>query len=150
MAKRARICLRWRMAIGLRSYFCATGQSGLVRRLSSGEIIAQVLHMQRELATQGECLSNIVLMGMGEPLLNYDNAIGAIRWLADPRRMGFVQRRITLSTIGIPAAIHRLARENLQIGLAVSVQAATDGLRNRLAPISRQFPLNELFAAMRT
>ncbi len=142
-------CVSTQLGCACGCCFCATGQSGLVRQLSSGEIVAQVLHLQRELAARGERLSNLVLMGMGEPLLNYDETIAAIRRLADPRGMGFVQRRMTLSTVGIPPGIRRLAHEDLRIRLAVSLHAATDDLRDELVPINRRHRLDELFAAMR-
>ena len=128
--------------------FCATGQMGFVRQLASEEIVAQVLHLQRELTSQQERLSNIVLMGMGEPLLNYEHTLSAIRRLVDHRSMGFVQRRITLSTVGIVPGIERLADENLQISLAISLHAATDALRNQLAPINQRYPLDDVFAAV--
>ena len=142
-------CVSTQIGCACNCCFCATGQSGFVRQLSSGEIIAQVMHLQRELATIGERLSNIVLMGMGEPLLNYDNTIAAVRRLVDQGGMAFVQRRVTLSTVGIPEGIRRLAAENLRIKLAVSIHAATDALRGSLVPISRRYPLDGLFSAMR-
>lgn len=129
--------------------FCATGQMGFVRQLSSGEIVAQVLHFQRELAAVGEKLSNIVLMGMGEPLMNYEHTLAAIRRLVDPQGLGFVQRRITLSTVGIVPGIDRLAQEKLLVNLAVSLHAATDALRTYLIPVNQRYPLDDLFAALR-
>jgi 23S rRNA (adenine2503-C2)-methyltransferase len=130
--------------------FCATGQMGFVRQLASEEIVAQVLHLQRELTSKQERLSNIVLMGMGEPLLNYEHSLSAIRRLVDHRSMDFVQRRITLSTVGIVPGIERLAgeNENLQVSLAVSLHAATDALRDQLVPINQRYPLDDLFAAV--
>jgi len=87
---------------------------------------------------------------MGEPLLNYDQTLAAVRRLIDPRAVGFVQRRITLSTVGIVPGIERLADENVGINLAVSLHAATDTLRSQLVPINRRYPLDELFAAARS
>jgi 23S rRNA (adenine2503-C2)-methyltransferase len=129
--------------------FCATGQMGFVRDLSSQEIAAQVLHLQRDLATTQRQLSNVVLMGMGEPLLNYEQTLAAVRQLTDPRGLGFVPSRITLSTVGIIPGIERLADENLPIKLAISLHAATDDLRAGLVPINRHYPLDSLFAAVR-
>ena len=129
--------------------FCATGQMGFVRDLSAGEIIAQVLHLQRELAARQEQPSNVVLMGMGEPLLNYEHTLAAIRRMIDQRALGFPQRRITLSTVGIVPALVRLVQEDLAIKLAISLHAATDALRDRLVPINQRYPLDDLFAALR-
>ena len=129
--------------------FCATGQDGFRRQLGGEEILAQVLHLQQELRARCERLTNIVLMGMGEPLLNYDNTLDGIRRMLDPRGVGFVQRRITLSTVGIVPGIRRLMDEGLGINLAISLHAATDGLRRQLVPVSERYDLDELFAAAR-
>jgi 23S rRNA (adenine2503-C2)-methyltransferase len=96
--------------------FCATGRMGFVRHLSSAEIVAQALHVQRELAARQEQLSNVVLMGMGEPLLNYDQTVEAIRHLIDPRGLGLAPSRLTLSTVGIVPGIERLAGETAHGG----------------------------------
>ena len=147
--ERRSACISTQVGCACGCRFCATGQMGFVRQLSSAEIVAQVLHLQRELMTSQERLSNIVLMGMGEPLLNYEHTMTAIRRLIDPRGMGFIRRRITLSTVGIVPGIKRLVDENLQINLAVSLHAATDTLRSQLVPINRRHPLDELFAALK-
>ncbi len=143
-------CISTQVGCACGCAFCATGQMGFVRQLSSEEIVAQVLHMQRELAVEQKRLSNIVLMGMGEPLLNYTHTLAAIRRLVDPRALGFVQRRITLSTVGIVPGIERLAEQGLLIGLAISLHAATDALRDRLVPINQRYPLDDLFAAIKS
>jgi 23S rRNA (adenine2503-C2)-methyltransferase len=148
--ERRSACISTQVGCACGCRFCATGQMGLVRQLSGGEIVAQVLHLQRELATRQARLSNIVLMGMGEPLLNYDQTMAAVQRLIDPRAMGFVQRRITLSTVGIVPGIERLIDENVYINLAISLHAATDSLRSQLVPINRRYPLDELFAAARS
>lgn len=142
-------CISTQVGCACGCRFCATGQMGLVRQLSGGEIVAQVLHLQRELATRQARLSNIVLMGMGEPLLNYDQTLAAVRRLIDPCAVGFVQRRITLSTVGIVPGIEQLIDENVRVNLAISLHAATDTLRSQLVPINRRYPLDELFAAAR-
>ncbi len=147
--QRRSACISTQVGCAMGCHFCATGQSGFVRQLSGGEIIAQVLHLQRDLATVGERLTNIVLMGMGEPLLNYYQTLGAIRRLTDPQGMGFVQRRITISTVGIVPGIDLLAEEGLLVNLAVSLHAATDALRSQLVPINERYPLDDLFAALR-
>jgi 23S rRNA (adenine2503-C2)-methyltransferase len=147
--QRRSACISTQVGCACGCPFCATGQMGFVRQLASEEIVAQVLHLQRELASKQERLSNIVLMGMGEPLLNYEHTLSATRRLVDHRAMDFVQRRITLSTVGIVPGIERLADENLQVSLAISLHAATDALRDQLAPINQRYPLNDLFAAVR-
>jgi len=147
--ERRSVCISTQVGCACGCPFCATGQMGFIRQLSSEEIITQVLHVQRELATEQRQLSNIVLMGMGEPLLNYDHTLAAIRRLVNRHALDFVQRRITLSTVGIAPGIERLAGENLLINLAVSLHAATDALRDQLVPINERYPLDDLFAAMR-
>jgi 23S rRNA (adenine2503-C2)-methyltransferase len=131
--------------------FCATGQMGFVRDLSTAEIIAQVLHLQRELVARQRGLTNVVLMGMGEPLLNYEHSLAAVRRLTDPRALGLPARRVTLSTVGIVPGIERLTDEDggLGVRLAVSLHAATDALRNLLVPINRRYPLDDLFGALK-
>ena len=142
-------CISTQVGCACGCQFCATGQAGFVRHLSSAEIVAQVLHLQRELAARRERLSNIVLMGMGEPLLNYEHTLAAVRRLINPRALGFVQRRITLSTVGIVPGIKRLSGENLRINLAISLHAATDALRSQLVPVNQRYPLDDLFAALK-
>lgn len=146
--QRRSACISTQVGCACGCPFCATGQMGFIRQLSGEEIVAQVLHLQRELAVKQERLSNVVLMGMGEPFLNYEHTLSAIRRLVDHRAMGFVQRRITLSTVGIVPGIERLPDENLQVGLAISLHAATDVLRSRLVPINRRYPLDDLLAAV--
>jgi 23S rRNA (adenine2503-C2)-methyltransferase len=147
--ERRSACISTQVGCACGCLFCATGQMGFVRQLSSEEIVAQVLHLQRELATEQKQLSNIVLMGMGEPLLNYGHTLAAIRRLVEPRALGFAQRRITLSTVGIVPGIKRLMEEDLHINLAISLHAATDALRSRLVPINQRYPLDDLFAAIK-
>jgi 23S rRNA (adenine2503-C2)-methyltransferase len=125
--------------------FCATGQMGLRRSLSAGEIAAQVIFLARLLRAEDESLTNIVLMGMGEPFLNYDATLAAIGLLTMPDGMGFGARRITISTIGIIPGIQRFAEEHSQVNLALSLHASDDELRDRLIPISRSYPLADLF-----
>ena len=127
--------------------FCATGQMGFRRDLSSGEIVAQALHFARRLRHQDEHLTNVVLMGMGEPLANYDNSLAAIHRLNHPDGFRLGQRHITLSTVGLVPELRRLAGEELQITLAVSLHAATDDLRDEIVPINRRYGLDALFDA---
>ncbi len=142
-------CISTQVGCACDCRFCATGQMGFVRHLTAAEIVAQVLHAQRTLTADGHSLTNFVLMGMGEPLLNYDNTLDAFRRVCDPRGMGFVERRITLSTVGIAPGILRLAEESLRINLAVSLHAATDLVRDTLLPINRRYPLDALCDALK-
>ncbi len=142
-------CISTQVGCACDCRFCATGQMGFVRQLTAAEIVAQIVHAQRTLAASDQTLTNFVLMGMGEPLLNYDNTLDALRRVCDPRGMGFVERRITLSTVGIVPGILRLAAESLRINLAVSLHAATDAVRGTILPINRRYPLNELCGALK-
>ena len=141
-------CLSTQVGCAVGCRFCATGQMGFKRHLRSGEILTQALHLARELHAQDQRLTNIVLMGMGEPLLNYDHTLSAVRRMIHPNGMGIGQRRITLSTVGIAPGIKRFSKENLQVNLAVSLHAATDDLRSDLMPVNRRHDLNALFSAV--
>jgi 23S rRNA (adenine2503-C2)-methyltransferase len=145
--RRRTACLSTQVGCAMGCPFCATGQMGFSRDLSSGEIVAQALHFARHLQAERERLTNVVLMGMGEPLANYEASLAAIRRLNHPEGFRLGQRHITLSTVGLVPEIRRLAQEGLQITLAVSLHAATDDLRDRLVPINRRFPLDTLFDA---
>jgi len=147
--RRRTACISTQVGCAIGCSFCATGQMGLRRNLTSGEIVAQVLHFARVLRGEGDRLTNVVLMGMGEPLANYDASLAAIRRLMDARGYGLGQRHITLSTVGLAPDIERLAKEGLQITLAVSLHAATDQLRSQLVPINRRYGLDVLFEACR-
>jgi 23S rRNA (adenine2503-C2)-methyltransferase len=161
---RCTACISTQVGCGMGCVFCATGQGGLVRNLSAGEILAQAIYFAREIrekqidraserATRAQLdshpISNIVLMGMGEPLANYAATWQAIETLTDERGYNLGARRITLSTVGVVPAIRRLADEGLPINLAVSLHAADDDLRNELVPINRRYPLEELMAVVR-
>lgn len=142
-------CISSQAGCGMGCTFCATGQTGIQRNLTAGEIVGQVLFVARDLAKQGEKLTNVVLMGMGEPLANYDATLTTLRRLTATDGFNMGQRRITLSTVGLVPGIERFCREDLQVGLAVSLHAATDELRDTLVPINRQYPLDRLMAACR-
>lgn len=143
-------CISSQVGCAVGCQFCATGQSGFRRNLTSGEIVAQVLHLARELTVQGQRLSNVVMMGMGEPFLNYDHSLAAVRRLLHSDGFAMGQRRITISTVGIAPGILRFSKEDLQVNLAVSLHAATDPLRDTLMPINRRYDLNTLFSAVQT
>ena len=155
--QRQTVCVSSQVGCQLACSFCATGQSGFVRNLQPAEIIAQPLYYARLLARQvgptpppaNKTLSNVVIMGMGEPLLNYDAVWQAIETWNDHRGLNLGARKITLSTAGYVPGIIRLAAESLQVGLAVSLHAADDALRDQLVPLNRRYPLSELLSACR-
>jgi 23S rRNA (adenine2503-C2)-methyltransferase len=130
--------------------FCATGQGGYVRNLTSGEIVEQVFYFARELRQSGQNVTNVVFMGMGEPLLNYEATWQAVETLTDSRGYSLGARRLTISTAGVVPGINRLAEEGLQVGLAVSLHAPTDELRKILVPLAGRYPLSELRSACRS
>jgi 23S rRNA (adenine2503-C2)-methyltransferase len=142
-------CISTQAGCAMGCVFCATGQMGFQRHLSAGEIVEQVLYLSRRLAVHDERLTNLVLMGMGEPFHNYGATMEAIDRLNDPDGFGFGARRITVSTVGLVPMIDRFARERRQVNLAVSLHAASDELRSQLLPINKRYPLQELFAACR-
>jgi 23S rRNA (adenine2503-C2)-methyltransferase len=122
---------------------------GYLRHLSSGEIIEQVLYFARRLDQRGEKVTNIVIMGMGEPFHNYDATLAAIDRLNHPEGMKLGARRFTISTVGLVPAIERFAKEKLQINLAISLHAADDELRSSMLPINKQYPITDLISAVR-
>jgi len=126
--------------------FCASGIDGVVRNLTTGEILEQVLRLAR-LLPEGERLSHLVVMGMGEPLANLDRLLPALAMARDPDGFGISQRRITISTVGLPAAIDRLVDIDAGYNLAVSLHAADDDLRTRLVPVNKAIGLDEILAA---
>lgn len=142
-------CISTQAGCAMGCVFCATGQMGFARNLSAGEIIQQAVSLARQLESQGERLSNVVLMGMGEPLHNYDATLQAVDIMTAPDGLGIGQRHITLSTVGLVPAMRRLADEKRQIGLAVSLHAATDEERSALLPVNKRYPLSELMEACR-
>ncbi len=146
-AKRRTACISTQAGCAMGCVFCATGQMGFARHLSPGEIVAQVVTLARQLQAQGSRLSNVVLMGMGEPLHNYDATLAAIRTMTDAEGLNIGQRHITVSTVGLVSGIKRLADEGLQVKLAVSLHAANDGERSRIMPVNKRHPLGKLMRA---
>ena len=141
------ICISSQIGCALACTFCLTGQLGLTRHLSAGEIVSQALIAQREnISSRG---FNIVLMGMGEPLHNYDNVMKAIRILHEADGVNMSMSRITLSTAGLLPAIERLAAEPMIPNLAISLTGATNEKRNQLMPINRRYPIEQLIDAVR-
>jgi 23S rRNA (adenine2503-C2)-methyltransferase len=156
--ERRTVCVSSQVGCPVGCYFCATGQQGFERNLRPGEIIEQVLFFARKVKifsmdTEEELsrrpITNVVFMGMGEPLANYENVYKAIEILNSKHGLQLGARQITLSTAGLVPQIRRLAGEGLQLELAISLHAATDELRDRLMPVNRRFPLRELIPACR-
>jgi 23S rRNA (adenine2503-C2)-methyltransferase len=147
--KRQTLCISTQAGCAMACPFCATGQMGFMRNLTAGEIVAQVLYYAGLLAAEEKQVTNIVFMGMGEPLANYGETWQAIRRLNDPAGFNLGARRMTLSTVGLVPAIRRMSKEPEQIGLAVSLHAPTDELRNIIVPINRRYPLAMLMQSIR-
>ena len=148
-AKRRTLCISTQAGCAMGCVFCATGQMGFFRNLTSGEIVQQVLYFARELAAEGEHVTNIVMMGMGEPLHNYDQTLTAVDRLITTDGFNLGARKITISTVGLVPAIRRYAAEGRQTPLAVSLHAATDEERNKLIPVNKRWPIAELLDACR-
>ena len=146
---RATACVSTQVGCAMGCVFCATGQMGFRRHLSPGEIVAQIVHIARVLRDRGEALRNIVFMGMGEPLHNYDATMAALDTVMDHRGLAIAPRFVTLSTVGVVPGIRRLTAERRPFRLAVSLHGATDEARARLVPPARRWPLAELMAACR-
>ncbi len=148
---RATACISTQVGCAMGCVFCATGQMGFTRHLTPGEIVAQALYVNQILQQSGQRLRNVVLMGMGEPLHNYDATMAAIDILTDHKGLALAPRHITLSTVGLVPGILRLADEETRpVRLAVSLHGATDEERQALVPPARRWPLAELMAACRT
>ena len=166
--KRRTVCISTQVGCPIGCPFCATGQAGYIRNLTPGEIVAQVLHFARAASPvahhhganpvprNARCslrnaasITNVVIMGMGEPFMKFDVTWQAIETLTDAARFGMGARRITVSTSGEIPGIERLARETLQINLAVSLHAPDDELRDVLVPLNRKYPLRDLMRAVR-
>ena len=148
---RVTMCVSSQAGCGMACPFCATGQGGLTRNLSAAEIVEQVVAGARYLHATGERVSNVVFMGMGEPLANYNRVVGAVRRLTDPAPdgLGLSQRSVVVSTVGLVPAIHKLAAADLQVTLAVSLHAPDDELRDTLVPINTRYKVTEVLGAAR-
>jgi 23S rRNA (adenine2503-C2)-methyltransferase len=146
---RQTICISTQAGCAVDCHFCLTAQLGLIRNLTPGEILAQVLLPLEEQKVRLAPQTNVVLMGQGEPLLNYDAVMAAVRILLDHEGIGLSPKHVTLSTSGIVPGIERLARETIRPKLAVSLNASNDAERNALMPINRKYPLERLLDACR-
>jgi 23S rRNA (adenine2503-C2)-methyltransferase len=145
--ERNTVCVSSQAGCPLGCDFCLTGDRGYRRNLSRGEIAGQVLFWSRFLKESSGRVRNVVFMGMGEPLLNYDAVLGAVRIFNDPEGLGIGARRISISTAGIVEGIARLAGEGLQVNLAISLNAPDNPLRSRLMPINRTYPIEAVLEA---
>jgi len=138
---RTTICVSSQVGCPIGCSFCATGRSGFDRNLSQAEIVDQFLMASRDLGEGQRSLTNVVFMGMGEPLNNYAAVVGAIRRWAAPDTLNFSPRRVTISTIGLVPFIERLSAEGLPVNLAISLHAPDDELRSSMIPVNRKYPI---------
>lgn len=147
-ASRNTLCISTQAGCALDCAFCSTGKQGFSRNLEAAEIVGQLWWVTRQLRSEGwnDRISNVVLMGMGEPLANFDNTVTALRLMLDDNAYGLSRRRLTVSTSGIVPAMDRL-RDACPVALAVSLHAPNDALRDELVPINKKYPLADLMAA---
>ena len=146
---RATVCVSCQVGCAVGCAFCATGLGGLTRNLSAGEMVAQVVGAARSARARGRAVTNIVMMGMGEPLQNYASTMKMVAILHDAHGMNFGARRITVSTSGVVPRIDALATEPYPVNLAVSLHAPNDEMRDRLVPLNRRYPIAALLGACR-
>ncbi len=144
--ERRSICVSSQVGCAMGCVFCASGLDGVMRNLTSGEILEQMLCLQRLLPAD-ERLSHIVMMGMGEPLANLDNVVQALSWASREKGLGISPRRVTISTVGLPPAIEKLARTDSRFHLAISLHAPNDDLRNELVPVNQKIGIRKLLQA---
>lgn len=147
--RRNTVCVSSQVGCPLKCVFCATGAIGFKRNLTKWEIVNQILFFARFLKNQGERISNVVFMGMGEPFLNYENILSAIRILNDEKGLNIAARKISISTCGIISGIEKLAKENLQVNLAVSLHAPNNAVRDKLMLINKEYPLEKVLEAVK-
>jgi 23S rRNA (adenine2503-C2)-methyltransferase len=146
-AERRTLCISTQAGCAMGCVFCATGQMGFKSNLSSGEIVEQVLHFARLLKQDEDRVTNVVLMGMGEPFHNYDASLAAVERLSHPKGFNLGARRFTISTVGLIPAIKRFTAERRQTGLAISLHATDDELRSSMLPINDRYPIADLIQA---
>ena len=144
--RRRTVCVSTQVGCAMGCAFCASGTGGLVRDLGADEIVGQLLLVQAALPV-GERISNVVYMGMGEPLANYDGVLKCVRIVSADWGLGIGSRKITVSTVGLPDQIRRLAREQLQVTLAISLHAGDEGKRRELLPVAGLIPLDDVLSA---
>lgn len=147
--ERRTVCVSSQVGCPARCAFCASGKEGLVRHLDASEIVEQVYLIDQYLHSQGERVSHVVFMGMGEPFDNYDPVLKALRLLNDPLRLNISQRRLTISTVGVIEGIRRFTQENLSANLVLSLHAPNQHIRKKIIPYARKYPLEEILEAMK-
>ncbi len=147
--ERNTICISTQVGCPMNCAFCATGQMGFIRNLSAGEIVAQIIYFAALLKSEGQKLTNIVVMGMGEPFHNYEAVMKAMNIINDPEGMNFGERRITISTVGIIPRIEQFTSAHRQINLAVSLHAPSNTIRDQIIPANKKYPLDQLLEACR-
>ena len=145
---RRTVCVSSQVGCSIGCEFCATSQQGFKRNLTVGEIIEQVLFFARLLKKEREKITNVVFMGMGEPFLNYDNVLSAIKALNDKDGFNLGSRHISISTVGIVEGIEKLSKEKLQVNLAISLHASNNELRSKLMPINKKYPIEKILATV--
>lgn len=141
------VCFSTQAGCPMACAFCATGEMGLIRQLTVGEIVDQIRHWQRELVARGERVSHVVAMGMGEPLANLEATVAAVRMIIDPDLFGISPRRVTISTVGVVPAMDELAALDLPMNLAVSLHAPNDRVRSQIVPLNKRWKIDEVLAA---
>lgn len=147
--ERNTVCVSSQIGCAMACAFCATGTMKFTRNLDVAEMVDQVMHYVRWLKPKGEHVSNIVMMGMGEPFHNYDNVLALLHALNDPEGLNIGARRMSISTCGIVPGILRLADEGFQVNLAISLHAGTDEVRSKIMPVNKVYPLDKLMSAVR-
>lgn len=147
-ADRRTVCVSSQVGCNARCAFCASGREGLLRNLTTAEIVEQVHKIDSELSLIGEGVSHVVFMGMGEPLDNYENVIAAVKILIDPDCLGLSQRRITISTVGVVPGIERFTQEGLKVNLVLSLHAPNQHVRKKIIPYARKFDIEDVMGAM--
>jgi 23S rRNA (adenine2503-C2)-methyltransferase len=143
--RRRTLCVSTQVGCPLDCKFCATGTLKLKRNLTTAEILLQIFEVERH---TGETITNLVYMGMGEPMLNYENVVASLRIITDPEVNLLNKRRVTVSTSGLPEAIRRFAHEGLHVKLAISLHATTDDLRTQLMPINKRYPIADILSSV--
>ncbi|MCK5096038.1 MAG: 23S rRNA (adenine(2503)-C(2))-methyltransferase RlmN [Candidatus Pacebacteria bacterium] len=142
--ERNSVCVSCQVGCPMGCKFCATGKMGLIRDLTTDEIVSQVLFFSRYLKKEKKRVRSVVFMGMGEPFANYENVIGAIRLMHDPKGLGLGARRFSISTCGLVKGIQKLAKEELDVNLAISLHASNDTIRRKIMPVAQTYTIKEL------
>ncbi|MFA5248901.1 MAG: 23S rRNA (adenine(2503)-C(2))-methyltransferase RlmN [Candidatus Paceibacterota bacterium] len=145
--KRNTVCVSSQAGCAMACVFCATGKMGFKRNLTQYEIAQQVMLFGRYLKKTGEKVTNVVFMGMGEPFLNYENVLAAIKFLNDPEGFGLGGRNFSISTSGIIEGIRKLSQEKMEINLAISLHAPNQELRSKIMPVNRKYPIGKVMDA---